>query len=322
MPLPTPPILRPHLTLLNLSLSLSALTASMSTTPAPSSSSPSSSNHPPTLPTTFPTTPYHPRHATWPYTPADFTRADPTPDPTFYSAPRYVTHIDDHAIRLLQTYYAQTLPQPGRILDLCSSWISHFPPALEAAATTTTRTDNNNSTKDPTQAPDLEVTGLGLSFPELAANRILTHRITHDLNADPFLPATVPGELDAATCVVSVDYLASPREVLGSLRGRMKRGGVVHLVVSNRCFPSKVVGRWLRVDEEERLRMVGDYLWFSGWRGVEVVVLSDGRVQGEGGWFGFGGGRVDPLWVVRGVNVGEAEDALAQGGDGEARDER
>jgi len=63
----------------------------------------------------------------------------------------------------------------------------------------------------------------------------------------------------------------------------------VHLVVSNRCFPSKVVGRWLRVDEEERLRMVGDYLWFSGWRGV---------------------------------NVGEAEDALAQGGMGEARDER
>lgn len=97
---------------------------------------------------------------------------------------------------------------------------------------------------------------------------------------------------------------------------------MVHLVVSNRCFPSKVVGRWLRVDEEERLRMVGDYLWFSGWRGVEVVEVCDGGVREGAGWFGFGGGRVDPLWVVRGVNVGEAEDGLAEGGRGEERDER
>lgn len=100
----------------------------------------------------------------------------------------------------------------------------------------------------------------------------------------------------------------------------------MHLVVSNRCFPSKVVARWLRVDEEERLRMVGDYLWFSGWRRVEVVVLSDGRGAGEGrGWLGLlGAGRVDPLWVVRGVNTGEGFEGLGEGGvaaEGKGRDE-
>ena len=56
--------------------------------------------------------------------------------------------------------------------------------------------------------------------------------------------------------------------------------------------------------------MVGDYLWWSGWKGVEVVEVCDGRVEGEGGGLGrwrglFGGGGVDPLWVVRGVKVGD-----------------
>ena len=93
-------------------------------------------------------------------------------------------------------------------------------------------------------------------------------------------------ELDASTCVVSVDYLTRPVEVLRSLRGVTNEGGSVHLVVSNRCFPTKAVGRWLRVSEEKRLEMVGDYLWWSGWRDIEVVVvvrageLDEGSVVG------------------------------------------
>ena len=63
--------------------------------------------------------------------------------------------------------------------------------------------------------------------------------------------------------------------------------------------------------------MVGEYLWWSGWRNVEVVELCDGTIaEGEppeeglkGGMvelfksLGVGGGRVDPLWVVRGVKT-------------------
>ncbi len=59
--------------------------------------------------------------------------------------------------------------------------------------------------------------------------------------------------------------------------------------------------------------MVGDYLWFAGWRDVEIVTLSEG---GKGrGWFGFGGGG-DPLWVVRGVNRGVVGDGEGQGQGG------
>ena len=54
--------------------------------------------------------------------------------------------------------------------------------------------------------------------------------------------------------------------------------------------------------------MVGDYLWFSGWREVEIVEVSDGRGKGrEGVLMGLWGGGVDPLWVVRGVKVEEKE---------------
>ena len=74
------------------------------------------------------------------------------------------------------------------------------------------------------------------------------------------------------------------------------------MIISNRCFPTKAVGRWLRVGEQEKLLMVGDYLHFSGWKESEVVTLCDGKGDGAG-WFGLG--RPDPLWVVRGKNLDE-----------------
>ncbi|MCJ1392749.1 hypothetical protein MMC18_005620 [Xylographa bjoerkii] len=252
--------------------------------------SPSSSS---SNPTTYPSFRYHPRHPSFPYTARDFQRQDESPDTDFYSAPRYVTHIDDHAISVLREYYAQTLPAKGRVLDFCSSWVSHFPKELEARAVKTAR--GQLADRD----EGLEVVGMGINEKELAANPILRTRLLRDLNEQPDIPAEV-GTLDAATCVVSIDYLIHPREVLESLRARMKKGGVVHLVVSNRCFPTKAVGRWLRVGEQEKLLMVGDYLYWSGWREVEIVTVCDGKGEG-GGWFGMG--RPDPLWVVTGKNV-------------------
>ncbi|MCJ1434285.1 hypothetical protein MMC27_003652 [Xylographa pallens] len=269
-----------------LSLSLPALFTTMASPPSSSSSSP---------PSTYPSFRYHPRHPSFPYTARDFQRQDESPDTDFYAAPRFVTHIDDHAIAALSAYYAQALPSHGRILDFCSSWVSHFPKALEARAVQSARGERSGDEKEEA----LEVVGMGINAKELAANPVLAQRILRDLNTQPDIPPEV-GALDAATCVVSIDYLVHPREVLASLRARVKKGGTVHLVVSNRCFPTKAVGRWLRVGEQEKLLMVGDYLHWSGWREVEVVTVCDGKGEG-GGWFGMG--RPDPLWVVRGRNV-------------------
>ena len=57
-----------------------------------------------------PTIPYNPRHMHWPYTAADFAGQESTSDSCFYSNPRFVTHIDDHAIATLRRYYAAVLP--------------------------------------------------------------------------------------------------------------------------------------------------------------------------------------------------------------------
>lgn len=67
--------------------------------------------------------------------------------------------------------------------------------------------------------------------------------------------------------------------------------------------------------------MVGDLLWWAGWRGVEIVEVSGGGEGGGGGWVGgimsavgMEGGRGDPLWVVRGVKIGEGEAGDEGGG--------
>jgi SAM-dependent methyltransferase len=231
----------------------------------------------------FSSRPYTPRHGAWPYTTADFARSDPSPDTVFYTPSRLVTHIDDHAIETLSKYYESALPPRGRILDLCSSWISHLPKTLE----------------DRAAKGELEVIGAGMNAAELAQNSILVRRIVQDLNVEPSLPGDV-GPLDGAACVVSIDYLTRPLEVLRSLRSALRPGAQVHLVVSNRCFPTKAVARWLRIGEEDRLQMVGDYLWFAGFRDVAIVTLCDGRDER--------GHRVDPLWVVTG-RKSENEDA-------------
>lgn len=195
-------------------------------------------------------------------------------DASFYVPPRFVTHIDDNAIIQLKQYYDANLPRKGRILDFCSSWISHYPPGIEEAAKT----------------GDLEVLGTGMNQKELGNNPVLKSWIVQDLNEDPEvkLPGDLQSPIDASTCVVSIDYLTKPVDVLSSIRKHTNEGGKVHLAISNRCFPTKAVGRWLKISEDERLNMVGDYLWHSGWRDIEVVTVVE-----PGSWMN------DPLWVVR-----------------------
>jgi hypothetical protein len=285
------PLLRP-LPLVTLSTTALYLTATLS---SPRTATMSTINTNPT----YRIEPYVPRHATSPYTASDFTRHDSSPDPSFYASPRFVTHIDDAAIESLRDYYAAVLPRKGRILDFCSSWVSHYPPAVEDAA----------------REGKLKVTGMGMNEAELKANGVLNAgRLLVDLNESPDIHSALKSAamtelLDASTCVVSIDYLTSPIAVLHSLLQATKPGGTVHLTISNRCFPTKAMSRWLRVDEQERLLMVGDFLHLAGWKRIEIVEVSDGKVhveEGEGsglrGLMGMMGmGRRDPLWIVRGI---------------------
>jgi hypothetical protein len=158
--------------------------------------------------------------ATWPFPPENFGRYDETPDTAFYNQPRFVTHIDDAAIRSLTKFYAETFPASGSpdvaLLDICSSWISHYPKGYSAG----------------------RIAGLGMNGDELARNPVLTEYAVKDLNVDPTLPYE-DNSFDVITNAVSVDYLTKPLEVFKEIQRCLKPGGLAIMSFSNRCFPTK-----------------------------------------------------------------------------------
>lgn len=133
---------------------------------------------------------------------------------------------------------------------------------------------------------------------ELERNGHLTSYFVKDLNEKPSLEEVESGSVDVVICNVSVDYLVKPIKVFEEMRRALKVGGTAHMAFSNRCFPTKVIGRWMRMSDEERRRWVGGYFWAcGGWVDVEEVVIKESKG-------GFWGVYEDPLFVVRGRKAG------------------
>ena len=65
--------------------------------------------------------------AAWPYTSNDFKRMDEEADTAFYRFPKLVYHIDEGAVAALTRYYDAAVPAGAEVLDICSSWLSHYP---------------------------------------------------------------------------------------------------------------------------------------------------------------------------------------------------
>lgn len=170
-----------------------------------------------------------------------FRRSDESPDERFYATPRLVTHIDDRAIEAVTQLYRELFPAGGTILDLMSSWVSHLPPEVEYG----------------------RVVGLGMNERELQSNPRLDDFTVQNLNENPRLPYET-GEFDGAGICVSVDYLTRPVEVLREVGRVLKPGGPLVITFSNRCFPTKAVDVWHRLNDEGRMRLVEVYLRDAG----------------------------------------------------------
>lgn len=208
----------------------------------------------------------------FPYTPENFQRYDETADRYFYNQPRYVTHIDDGAIKALTEYYKQTFPPSNNdnvaLLDICSSWISHYPEGYLAG----------------------RVVGLGMNEAELARNPQLTSFDVKDLNVDPKLPYA-DNSFDFITNCVSVDYLNKPIEVFQEMHRCLKPGGKAMMSFSNRCFPTKAISLWTSSGDKEHIYIVGSYFHYSvpgGFTEPECKDITPKKF--------FGGG--DPMYVV------------------------
>jgi SAM-dependent methyltransferase len=181
--------------------------------------------------------------------PDSFRRYDESPDPWFYTQPRFVEHIDDGAIAAVTQLYRELFPPGGRVLDLMSSWVSHLPDDVAYA----------------------RVIGLGLNEAELAANPRLDAYIVQDLNADPRLPFE-DNTFDAAGICVSIQYLTQPGNVLRELGRVLDAGAPLVVTFSNRCFSTKAVAIWQALGDEGHAELVTRYLQAAGnWRDIHSL---------------------------------------------------
>jgi SAM-dependent methyltransferase len=127
----------------------------------------------------------------------------------------------------------------GDVLDLMSSWVSHF------------------------HHPPSRLTVLGMNSAELSANPQAAASVVHDLNADPRLP--FPDQaFDAVVCCASIDYLTRPVELFADVARVLRPGMPFVCTFSNRCFPTKAIRGWLYSGDDEHCSIVANYFRSSG----------------------------------------------------------
>jgi len=144
-----------------------------------------------------------------------------------------VTHIDDAAILAVGELYEE-LGIDGDVLDLMSSWISHF------------------------RSPPRHLRVLGMNDAELRANAMAAERIVHDLNDDPRIPLA-DASVDDVVCCVSVDYLTQPIAVFTDVARVLRPGGRFVCTFSNRVFATKAIRGWLFGTDADRCAIVARY---------------------------------------------------------------
>ena len=175
------------------------------------------------------------------YPEGSFRREDETEDGRFYVQPRLVVHVDDQGVEAIARYFGSALPAGGIILDLMSSWRSHMPEDL----------------------PIEKLVGLGLNAVEMAENPQLDQAVVHDINSDPGLPFE-DGAFDAVVVTVSIQYIVRPVEVFRQVNRVLGKGGKLHVVYSNRMFPTKGVAIWKALDDTRRGQLIASYFHHCG----------------------------------------------------------
>jgi ubiquinone/menaquinone biosynthesis C-methylase UbiE len=98
---------------------------------------------------------------------------------------------------------------------------------------------------------------------ELRRNERLDSYIVQNLNTNPRLPFG-SGEFDGVGICVSIDYLTRPVEVLREVGRILKVGAPLAITFSNRCFPTKAVEIWHRLNDAGHTKLIEGYLKEAG----------------------------------------------------------
>ena len=155
--------------------------------------------------------------------------------------PRLVVHIDEGAIAAVGKVFRSLIPPGSVVLDLMSSWRSHWPAGH----------------------PRARLAGLGMNGAEMEDNPDLDDYLIQDINKNPVLPYG-DDTFDAVVITVSVQYLTCPIEVFRQVNRILKPGGVFIITFSNRMFPTKAVRIWRYSADRGHLDLVAAYLEEAG----------------------------------------------------------
>jgi len=213
--------------------------------------------------------------ADFPYTKEDLTPDWAGSDGLFYTMPKFAHHAGEECRSSLTAFYACALPPGGDVLDLCSSFTSHYPSDFKPR----------------------RCVALGLNPLELVANPTKTEWLVQDLNQKPKLPFD-DACFDVITNSLSVDYLTQPLAVFEEMARVLKPGGLACMAFTNRCFPTKVVPIWKRpFTDVSHAQIVASYFKYSSPEWVDVGIAD----VSPDGWVG----QRDPAVVVIGRKAGE-----------------
>jgi len=198
-------------------------------------------------------------------------KLDGSDDALFYSAPRFVHHLDGGFRRRLSDLYRERIPSCAVVLDLMSSWVSHLPDDVTYE----------------------QVIGHGLNGQELQANGRLDRHWVQNLNMDQTLPLA-SDSVDCTLIVAGWQYLQQPEAVAAELLRITRPQGQLIVAFSNRMFFQKAPQVWTDGDDREHLGYVAEVLIAQGWPRPELVAEST-RAMGPMGWIG---GQGDPFFAV------------------------
>ena len=211
-----------------------------------------------------------------PFRPEFFRREDELPDALFYREPRLVVHIDDRAIEAVGEYFSSSLPSDGIILDLMSSWRSHLPADFARE----------------------RLIGLGLNAVELAENPQLDDRLLADINTVRGLPFR-DNSLHAVVITVSIQYITHPVEIFREVHRTLEDWGSLHIIYSNRMFPTKATAIWRMLDDYEHAQLINAYFAVAGgWEQPRTLDISPHPK-----------GSSDPVYVVSSRKMPESPPA-------------
>ena len=201
----------------------------------------------------------------------DRCKSDISDDEIFYQQPRFVHHLSDSFRNRLTSLYSEYLLNHHIILDLMSSWVSHFP--------------SNISYK--------KVIGHGMNEAELSSNERLDSFFVQNLNKKQNMPIE-DSSVDVGLIVAGWQYLQYPEKVSLELSRVIKSDSLLIISFTNRAFWTKAPNIWTYSSEEKRIEYVTSVLTSNGWR-IEKILNE--KTQDKK-LFGFYSSESDPFFSV------------------------